>query len=254
MTVAPVPPLLELRNLVKRFGGLAATDGVSMTVETHEVHAVIGPNGAGKTTLAAQISGEIAPTSGRILFAGENVTRISPQARALRGIARSFQITSLFSDLTVAENVALAIQARSGHSFRFLRDAATVPELCGPALEMLAHIGLAAVADTQADLLSHGDKRLLEMALVLAMQPRLLLLDEPMAGLGSAEGRRLIQFLAGLKGRVAILLIEHDMEAVFELSDRITVLALGQVIASGTPASIRGDARVHEAYLGGEAA
>lgn len=246
--------LLEVSCLSKRYGGLVATDNVSLAVASGELHSIIGPNGAGKTTLLAQISGEVIPSSGWMKFGGEDITSASPQARARLGIARSFQITNLFPDLTAAENVGLAIQSVSGHSYRFWRAASTDSLLRTPALRMLERVGISDVADTPAGLLSHGDQRLLELGIALAMKPRLLVLDEPMAGLGRSEAKCVTALLSSLKNAVTMVLVEHDMDAVFELSDRITVLALGRVIATGEPALIRGHHAVREAYLGKEAA
>jgi branched-chain amino acid transport system ATP-binding protein len=233
-------PLLATESLVKRFGGITATDHLSLTVGEGELHAVIGPNGAGKTTLVAQLAGEIAPSAGRIRFAGADITALAMPARSQRGLARSFQIASLCRAFTALDNVALAIQAHSGHSFRFWRGA------------ILAEIGLAGREDVPAGLLSHGEQRQLELAIALATRPRLLLLDEPMAGMGQADSALMIALLRTLKRRHAILLVEHDMDAVFALADRISVLVYGRCIASGTPAEIRADPAVRDAYLGEE--
>jgi branched-chain amino acid transport system ATP-binding protein len=219
-----------------------------------ELHAIIGPNGAGKTTLIAQLSGELQPTSGRIRFAGEDVTGLGAAARSLKGLARSFQITSLCREFTALENVALAVQAHQGHSFRFWRRADRDPRLIEPAREILDRVGLAARADVPAGRLAHGEQRQLDVAVALATNPRLLLLDEPMAGMGREESQRMVALLQGLKRRYAILLIEHDMDAVFALADRISVLVYGRCIATGTPDEIRADPQVREAYLGDEAA
>ncbi|AWK89850.1 ABC transporter ATP-binding protein [Azospirillum thermophilum] len=245
-------PLLETHALVKRFGGLTATDGLSLSVAEGELHALIGPNGAGKSTLIAQLSGELTPSEGRILFDGRDVTRLPPFKRSLRGLARSFQITSIFPSFTALDNVALAVQAHAGHSFRFWRDAGRDPRLAGPARAVLERVGLGARAATPASALAHGEKRQLELAMALATGPRLLLLDEPMAGMGPEESHRMVELLAELKGGVTILLVEHDMDAVFALADRITVLVRGKDLASGTPDQIRRDPAVREAYLGDE--
>ena len=245
-----VEPLLELRGLTKAFGALRVTQDVSLSVLPGEIHAVIGPNGAGKTTLVHQVSGTLAPDSGSIHFAGRDVTRLPLARRARLGLARSFQITAVLPGFTVLENAALAVQARRGSSFRFWRAAATEARLNTAALDALAQVGLAARAETLAGDLSHGERRQLELAIALAMQPRLLLLDEPLAGAGPEETERLVGILAGLKARYGILLVEHDMQAVFALADRISVLVYGQVIASGTPAEIRANAEVRAAYLG----
>jgi branched-chain amino acid transport system ATP-binding protein len=242
--------LLSLRNLRKRFGGLAVTDDVSLDVAPGEIHAVIGPNGAGKTTLINEISGVLPMDEGRILFEGRDITALSLPRRARLGLARSFQITSVIPAFTALENVALAVQARAGSSFRFLRPAATESRLNGPAMAALDQVGLAARADIQAGAMSHGEKRQLELAIALATEPRLLLLDEPLAGAGPEETERLIGILRGLKSRYAILLVEHDMQAVFAMADRISVLVYGRVIATGGPDAIRGNAEVRAAYLG----
>ena len=243
-------PILQLRGLTKRFGGLTATDSVTLDIAEGEVHAVIGPNGAGKTTLVGQISGEIRPDRGRILFAGRSITRGPVHARALLGIARSFQITSVFLDFTAAANVALAVQAHAGHSFRFWKDAASDDALLGPAAEYLDLVGLGDRADDAAATLSHGERRQLEIAMALATEPRLLLLDEPTAGMGGGESARMIELLRGFRGRFTILLVEHDMEAVFALADRVTVLDSGRILASSPPDDVRADPAVRRAYLG----
>ena len=243
-------PILRLQGLTKRFGGLTATDSVTLDVAEGEIHAVIGPNGAGKTTLVGQISGEIRPDRGRILFAGRSIARGPVHARALLGIARSFQITSVFLDFTAAANVALAVQARAGHSFRFWKDAASDDALRAPAAEYLDLVGLGDRAGDAAATLSHGERRQLEIAMALATEPRLLLLDEPTAGMGGGESARMIELLQGFRGRFAILLVEHDMEAVFALADRVTVLDSGRILASGPPDDVRADPAVRRAYLG----
>jgi len=247
-------PLLSTDRLVKRYGGLVATDTVSIEVMPGEIHALIGPNGAGKTTLVGQLTGNVTPDSGTIRFAGQDVTRLKTHARVRLGLARSFQITSVLREFTALENVALAVQAHAGHSFRFLRDARSDESLRGPARARLDEVGLGSRAGTLASALSHGEQRQLEISMALAGDPNLLLLDEPMAGMGVEESQRMIGFLRGLKGRRAMLLIEHDMDAVFQLADRITVLVYGRAIASGTPAEIRADAAVRQAYLGDEVA
>jgi branched-chain amino acid transport system ATP-binding protein len=245
-----VEPLLELRDLRKSFGGLAVTDGVSLSVAPGEIHALIGPNGAGKTTLIHQISGTLTPDAGAVIFAGRDVTRLPMARRARLGLARSFQITSIIPGFSALENVALAVQAHSGSSFRLLGRAANEARLNEPAMAALAALDLAGRAGVPAAALSHGEKRQLELAIALAMQPRLLLLDEPLAGTGAEEAERLIRILTGLRQRYAILLVEHDMAAVFALADRISVLAEGRLIASGDPQAIRADAAVRAAYLG----
>ncbi len=242
--------LLRVDSLAKRFGGIVATDDLNFDVAEGELHAVIGPNGAGKTTLIAQLSGQLTPDSGRIHFAGSDITAVPMYARSALGLARSFQITSLFLDLSVLDNVALAVQAHAGHSFHFWRDARCEAELRDPARAALARVGLGARADLPASALSHGEHRQLELAMALASSPRMLLLDEPMAGLGPEESARMVTMLRELKKELTILLVEHDMEAVFALADRITVLVYGRVIATGKPEDIRSNAQVRDAYLG----
>jgi branched-chain amino acid transport system ATP-binding protein len=242
--------LLEVRGLCKRFGGLVATDGLDLDVASGEIHALIGPNGAGKTTAIAQIAGELRPDAGRIRLAGADITALPVAARVRAGMTRSFQITQVLMQATALANVALVEQVRQGHSFRFWRDASRDAGLTAPALAMLARVGLDARASVVAADLSHGERRQLELAMALATHPRLLLLDEPMAGLGSTESAAMTALLQSLKGEIAILLVEHDMDAVFALADRITVLQNGVAIASGPPAAIRADAAVRDAYLG----
>ena len=242
--------LLRIAGLAKRFGGIVATDDVALDVPEGELHAVIGPNGAGKTTLIAQLSGQLMADSGRIHFAGVDITRTPAWRRSHLGLARSFQITSLFLDHSVLDNVALAVQAHAGHSFRFWRNARLETGLRQKARAALEEVGLAHRADARASLLSHGEHRLLELAMALAGQPRMLLLDEPMAGLGPDESARMVAMLRRLKQRYTILLVEHDMEAVFALADRISVLVYGRVIATGAPDVIRANNQVREAYLG----
>jgi branched-chain amino acid transport system ATP-binding protein len=243
-------PLLEIDDVTKRFGGVIASDHISLSVPRGELHAIIGPNGAGKTTLIGQLAGEIAPDDGDIRFDGADITRLPTDRRSALGLARSFQITSLFRDFTALDNVALAVQAHAGHSFRFWRAARAEQKLRGPARAALARVGLAERADTLVAKLSHGEHRQLEIAMALATSPRLLLLDEPMAGMGPEESARMVGTLRELKRGLTILLIEHDIEAVFALADRITVLVYGRVIASGTPAEIRAHPEVRTAYLG----
>lgn len=242
--------LLRVQNLAKRFGGIVATDDLSMKIPVGELHAVIGPNGAGKTTLIAQLSGELPPDSGRIHFADSDITALPMYARSALGLARSFQITSLFLDLSVLDNVALAVQAHVGHSFHFWRNARDESQLRDPARAALARVGLSARETWPASALSHGEHRQLELAMALASNPRMLLLDEPMAGLGPEESARMVATLREVKKELTILLVEHDMEAVFALADRITVLVYGRVIASGKPDEIRNNAQVRDAYLG----
>mgnify|MGYP006171341177 CR=1 FL=1 len=241
--------LLEVRNLSKSFGALRATDAVDLEVEDGETLAVIGPNGAGKTTLIGQLAGNLRPDAGSIRFAGEDITRLPAPARARKGFARSFQITSVFPEFTAIENVALAIQAHQGHSFRFWRPAMRDPVLLDPARQFLKDVGLEK-PDTLAANMSHGEHRQLEVAMALAGRPRLLLLDEPMAGMGIEESQRMIELLGTLKRRQAMILVEHDMDAVFRLADRIAVLVYGRVIATGSPEDIRLNPEVRKAYLG----
>jgi branched-chain amino acid transport system ATP-binding protein len=245
-------PVLALRALRKNFGGLRVTDDVDLDVMPGELHAVIGPNGAGKTTLINQVSGLLGPDAGRIAFAGRDITALPAHARAALGLTRSFQITSILPGFSVLENVALAVQARTGSSLRFFGRAAEEPALNEPALAALAEVGLADRGHSMAGHLSHGEKRALELAIALAMEPKLLLLDEPMAGTGREETQRLVAVLQRLKGRFSMLLVEHDMTAVFALADRISVLIYGRILASGTPAAMRADPQVVAAYLGDE--
>jgi branched-chain amino acid transport system ATP-binding protein len=241
--------ILRVEGLRKAFGALKATDGVDLAVREGETHAVIGPNGAGKTTFISQLAGTLRPDSGRIRFAGEDITALPAARRARKGLARSFQITSVYPDFTTLENVALAVQACSGRT-GFWRDARRDPALLLPATEILKEVGLAARAHVLAASLAHGEQRQLEVAMVLATRPRLLLLDEPMAGMGADESQRMIGLLAGLKRKQTIVLVEHDMDAVFRLADRISVLVYGRLIATGAPEEIRQNEEVRRAYLG----
>jgi branched-chain amino acid transport system ATP-binding protein len=247
-----VEPILRLDRLRKKFGALVVTDDVTLDVAQGELHAVIGPNGAGKTTLINQMSGLLASDAGTIMFDGRDITAAPMYARAVLGLARSFQITSILPRFSALENVALAVQARSGSSFRFLGRAADEAALNGPAMAALADVGLVERAHVPAGYLAHGEKRALELAIALAMEPRLLLLDEPMAGTGREETARLVEVLRRLKGRFPMVLVEHDMTAVFALADRISVLIYGRILASGAPAEVRADPRVVAAYLGDE--
>jgi branched-chain amino acid transport system ATP-binding protein len=246
--------LLQLQNLTKNYGALRVTDDVSFTVEPGELHAIIGPNGAGKTTLIHQISGHARPDSGQILFDDHDITDLSMAARAQRGLVRSFQITSILPRFSALENVALAAQARAGSSFRFLGNAAEEPELNDIAMGLLTRFGLGARAHIPAGQMSHGEKRQLEIAIALAAKPKLLLLDEPLAGTSHDESQRLINILQELRKELPIILIEHDMDAVFALADRVSVLVYGRIIACGSPQNIRDNAEVRAAYLGEEAA
>lgn len=247
-------PMLAVEGLAKAFGALKATDDLSLSVAAGEIHALIGPNGAGKTTLVNQLSGELAPDHGRIVFEGADITRMPAHERPHAGLVRSFQITSVFPEFTTLENVALAAQSTAGHSFRFFAPVARDRGLNDIALAALEQVGLGAEAGRPAHALSHGQQRRLELAMALALKPRLLLLDEPMAGMGPDESAFVVEVLGKLRGDVTMLLIEHDMDAVFALADRITVLVYGRAIATGTPTEIRGNPAVREAYLGEEAA
>ena len=243
-------PLLRVEKLVRRFGGILATDNVSLDVAKSELHAIIGPNGAGKTTLISQLTGHLVPDSGSVSLAGRDITHMPAYRRCALGLARSFQITSLLLDFTAADNVALAAQAHDGHSFRFFADARKEKGLRDAALAALQRVGLADRANVPVSKLSHGEQRELELAVALATKPQLLLLDEPMAGLGVTESARMVKLLQELRNEVTIVLVEHDMEAVFALADRISVLVYGRVIASGAPSDIRQNEEVKRAYLG----
>ncbi|MHC2435039.1 ABC transporter ATP-binding protein [Bradyrhizobium sp. USDA 4451] len=243
-------PLLRVDNLVRRYGGITATDNLSMEVIPGELHAIIGPNGAGKTTLISQLTGQVMPNSGTIRFAGRDVTHLPSYKRSRLGLARSFQITSLLKDFSAIDNVALAAQAHDGHSFRFWGNARKERHLREAARAALERVGLGTRADVVVSQLSHGEQRELELAVALATKPQLLLLDEPMAGLGVTESARMVALLKELRKKVTIVLVEHDMEAVFALADRITVLVYGRVIACGAPDAIRRDEEVKRAYLG----
>jgi branched-chain amino acid transport system ATP-binding protein len=243
--------LLTVENLSKNFGALRASDGINLDVAEGETHAVIGPNGAGKTTFISQLAGNLRPDAGRIAFAGEDITRLPAARRARRGLARSFQITSVYLEFTALQNVALAVQARSGHSFHFWRDARNDAALLEPARRVLEDVGIEKTKfDMLAANLAHGEQRQLEVAMALATRPRLLLLDEPMAGMGIEESQRMIGLLASLKRRHTIVLVEHDMDAVFKLADRISVLVYGRVVATDSPERIRTNEEVRKAYLG----
>ena len=247
------PVLLHIDKLVKRFGGLTATDHADITVRVGEVHALIGPNGAGTTTLIHQISGTLQPDEGRVLFDGIDVTKLPMHERALRGLARSYQITSICQKLSALDNVALAIQARSGTSMRFWRSAREEAARFEEAADVLARVGLGGVKHWLAGELSHGQQRQLEVGVALAIKPKLLLLDEPMAGMGPDESEQMVTLLQSLRGQLTLFLVEHDMDAVFRLADRISALVSGKVIACGTPAEVRDDPAVKRAYLGDEA-
>jgi branched-chain amino acid transport system ATP-binding protein len=246
--------MLELRGISKRFGGVVATDDVTLEVTQGEVHALIGPNGAGKTTLIAPISGVLPIDTGRIGFNGEDVTPLTTHARVAAGLARSYQITSIFRRFTVLENLALAVQARSGSSFSFWRPVSAERALFDEARSIAGEIGLAEKADRVAATLAHCDQRALEVGLALATKPQLVLLDEPRAGMGPQESQAMIALIEKMRSRVTVLLVEHDMDAVFRLANRISVLVNGRVIATGAPAQIRADPAVRKAYLGEELA
>ncbi|MDO5604550.1 MAG: ABC transporter ATP-binding protein [Paracoccus sp. (in: a-proteobacteria)] len=245
-------PLLQVRGLCKNYGALKVTDDVSLDVMPGQIHAVIGPNGAGKTTLIAQLSGQIRPDAGQVICAGRDITALDMAARVRLGLARSFQLTTLLPRFTVLENVALAVQAREGSSFRFFRPAAAEAALNDEAMDYLGDVGLADRARRAAGTLSHGEKRQLELAVALATRPRLLLLDEPLAGTGHEEAAQLIELFAALRSRVTMMLIEHDMDAVFRLADQVSVLVYGRIVATGDPAQVRADPGVRAAYLGEE--
>jgi branched-chain amino acid transport system ATP-binding protein len=244
------PPALRIEHLRKTFGALRATDDVSLTIERGELHAIIGPNGAGKSTLITQICGELRPDSGHIHLDGADVTGLPAHQRARLGLGRSFQITQLCGDFTVLENVLLSLEAKGGGSFDVFRDPRGNDANIGVAMHWLGSVGLADFATRRASALSHGERRQLEIAVALAREPRVLLLDEPMAGMGAEESARLAGLLAELKGRYSILLVEHDMDAVFALADRISVLVYGRVVFTGTAAEVRENPEVKAAYLG----
>jgi branched-chain amino acid transport system ATP-binding protein len=243
-------PILAVECLMKSFGGLRATNDLSMDVVRGECHAIIGPNGAGKTTFISQLQGLLRPDAGAIRLNGRDITREPAHRRAKMGIARSFQITSLVPDFSVLDHAALAVQARSGHSFRFWRNARRDATLRDPAREAIETVGLGSRANTLARDLSHGEARQLELAIAIAQQPQLLLLDEPMAGMGRKDGADMTQLIERLKQDYSIVLIEHDMQAVFSLADRISVLVAGHIIKTGAPDEIRNDPDVRAAYLG----
>jgi len=243
-------PLLRVDGLYKRFGGLVATNNLSLDVADGELHALIGPNGAGKTTFISQLAGELRQDKGTIQFDGKEITPWKTPVRVQHGLARSFQITQLLPDYTALDNVAIAVQAHRGHSYHFFVDARSIKSIRDDARRQLDRIGLGARANTKVSSLSHGEQKQLELAIALATSPRMLLLDEPMAGLGTAECTRMIELLKALKKEVTILLVEHDMDAVFALADRISVLVNGERIATGTADDIRNNEAVRVAYLG----
>jgi len=243
-------PILEIRDLRKTFGALKATDGVSLDLRLGEIHALIGPNGAGKSTLIHQISGSFRPDSGSIRFLGQDMAGLDMAARARLGLGRSFQISSLAQEFSALRNVMLAVQARQGSSFRFFRPVMRDNSLTEPAMAMLERVGLAGRAHLAAAELSHGERRQLEIAIALALGSKAFLFDEPMAGMGPEGSKALTRFLDGLRHEAPILLVEHDMDAVFALADRISVLVYGRVVATGTVDEIRNDPEVRRAYLG----
>jgi branched-chain amino acid transport system ATP-binding protein len=242
--------LLQVDDLVKSFGGLRATDHANLSVRTGEIHALIGPNGAGKTTLIQLISGALAASAGRIQFDGMDITRMPMHQRVAHGLARSFQITSIFHRLSVLDNLALAVQAHAGNSLNFWRPARRDAERYAQAFEVAQRVGLGLQVHRLGGALSHGEQRQLELGLALATRPKLLLLDEPMAGMGPDESERMLSLLQSLRGETTLLLVEHDMNAVFRLADRISTLVAGRVIACGTPEEIRQHPEVRLAYLG----
>jgi len=244
--------VLRTEALVKRYGGLLVTDAVSIDVRPGELHAIIGPNGAGKTTLINQLSGELRSNSGRVLFGADDVTAIPIDQRARRGLLRSYQITSIFEGFTVLENAVFAALGAREHAFRFWKPMLGRTERVQAAREALQVTGLLELAQAPAAELAYGQRRQLELAMALAAQPRMLLLDEPMAGMSAQESAGVVELLKRLKGKQSILLIEHDMDAVFALADRITVLVYGKTLFSGTPDEIRNNPEVRTVYLGDE--
>src|SRR5687767_8344845 len=246
--------MLELRNLSKRFGGVVATDDLTLRVALGEVHALIGPNGAGKTTLIGQIAGTLQPDTGDVFFAEKRITRLPPHDRVKAGLARSYQITSIFRRFTVLDNLALAVQARSGSSFSFWKPVEEETALFDEARSIAEQVGLSRRLGFLASNLAHGEQRALEVGLALATRPKLVLLDEPMAGMGPEESQRIIALIHRMRAQVTVLLVEHDMDAVFRLADRISVMVNGRLIATGAPEKIRMNDEVRKAYLGDELA
>jgi len=245
-------PLLTIRGVCKRLGGLLVSDDISIDVMSGEMHAIIGPNGAGKTTLLNQIGGQLIPNAGVITFDGTDITALPVQDRARLGIGRTFQVPKIFASFAALDNPAIGILGRKGHTFGLWRSVRKLPDCEAEANAALAAVGISDKALAQTDLLSHGDRRLVEIATALAGKPRLLLLDEPMAGLGRDESLRMSALLKTLKGEAAIVMVEHDMDAVFSLADTVTVLAHGKVIASGRPEDIRNSPQVRTSYLGAD--
>ncbi len=242
--------LLVTRKLSKHFGGVKAADNVDLNIASGELHALIGPNGAGKTTLISLITGILKSDSGEIEFDGNQINDVSAPSRSLMGLARSFQVTSILKDFSCQENVALAIQAHDGHSFRFWRRVSSETDIQDKALEVLQSVGLQNHSDTIAGNLAYGEQRHLEIAIALATKPKLLVLDEPLAGMGRSDSARILEFLKSLKLEYTIMLIEHDMDAVFALADRISVMVYGRLIKCDTPENVRNDEFVRMAYLG----
>ncbi len=242
--------LLDTCALNKSFGAVVASEALSLQVRRGEIHALIGPNGAGKTTVINQLAGELLPDSGSIHFDGRDITSLSVHRRARLGLARTFQISTLFDGLTVSENLALAVQPRLGHSYRFWRRADRDAALGAPVAELLDRLDLGALAGTRAGALAHGDRRRLELAMALARQPNMLLLDEPTAGTGPESSRDVARLLDSLKGHITMLLVEHDMDVVFSIADTVSVMVSGRCIASGPPEAVRTDPQVRRAYLG----
>jgi branched-chain amino acid transport system ATP-binding protein len=245
-------PILDVQSLCKSFGSLRASDDLSFTVKRGEIHALIGPNGAGKTTTIGQLSGEIQSDSGRVIFDGRDISNLKTFRRARLGLQRSYQVTSLFPDFNVIENLAIALQAHDAHSFRFWKPAREDTALRNRARDALVRGGLGDKLEIPAKNLAHGEQRQLELSMALATEPTMLLLDEPMAGMGRNEGQQLMELIRGLRGHMSILLVEHDMDIVFALADMVTVLVKGSVMASGAPDEIRANAEVRRAYLGDE--
>ena len=242
--------MLSIRNLHKSFGGLAATSNVSLELRPGEIHGVIGPNGAGKSTLIAQVAGTLRPDSGQVLLNGVEVTGLSPQARVALGLGRSFQITSLWFELSAIENVLLGAQRTQGCAFRFWRPALDDAPSMQRARAALAYVQMEGRAQVPAKSLSYGEQKQLELAVVLAGEPRMLLLDEPLAGVGIQEAEGLVRLIEKIRRDMGILLIEHDMDAMFRLADRISVLHQGRILRTGSVADIQTDAEVRRAYLG----
>lgn len=244
-------PVLKLEHIRKNFGQIKATDNVDLSVEEGEIHALIGPNGAGKTTLINQIAGNFFQDSGKIIFCGQDISRMSAHKRALAGLSRTFQISSIFDDMTVFENVALSVQATKGHSFRFFKNAGAYSDIRKKAWEYLEITGLTDIAGEMSSRVSYGEKNKIELAMALASNPKLILLDEPASGMSIGDSIELINLLKKIKGSQSILLVEHDMDVIFSLADRISVLVYGKILATGTPEEVKNNSEVLEAYLGG---